>query len=57
MRKLVYECAKGSATVKTVSYAQAQDLQAGGWKVNEVLETIPEPLNISPKQAETRVKI
>ena len=57
MRKLVYECAKGSATVKTVSYTQAQDLQAGGWKVNEVLETIPEPLNISPKQAETRVKI
>lgn len=57
MRKLVYECAKGSAIVKTVSYAQAQDLQAGGWKVNEVLETIPEPLNISPKQAETRVKI
>ena len=57
MRKLVYECAKGSATVKTVSYAQAQDLQAGGWKVTEVLETIPEPLFVAPKQADARVEI
>lgn len=57
MRRLVYECAKGSATVKTVSYAQASDLKMGGWNVTEVLETIPEPVNVAPKQAETRVKI
>ena len=57
MRKLVYECVKGSATVKTVSLAQANDLRMGGWNVTEVLETIPEPLFADPKQLTARVKI
>jgi hypothetical protein len=57
MRKLVYECVKGSATVKTVSLAQANDLRMGGWNVTEVLETIPEPLFADPKQLAARVKI
>lgn len=57
MRRLVYECAKGSATVKTVSFAQASDLKMGGWNVTEVLETIPEPTNVTPKQRAVCVKI
>jgi hypothetical protein len=57
MRRLVYECAKGSATVKTVSFTQASDLKMGGWNVTEVLETIPEPTSVAPKQKAARVKI
>lgn len=57
MRKLVYECVKDSSTIKTTSLAQANDLRLGGWNVTEVLETIPEPLFVAPKQKALRIKI
>ena len=57
MRKLVYVCEKENATVKTVSLAQADDLRAGGWNVKSVLETIPEPLYVAPKQMAGRKEI
>jgi len=57
MRKLVYVCEKENATVKTVSLAQADNLRAGGWNVKSVLETIPEPLYVAPKQMAGRKDI
>ena len=58
MRKLVYVCTKGNSTVRTISFAQAEDLRMGGWNVTEILEDVPNPANIAPKQFSLfRVKI
>ena len=57
MRKLVYECKKDNAVVRTVSFAQAEDLRVGGWNVTETLETIPEKTPMTAKQAASRIKI
>jgi len=57
MRKLVYECKKDNAVVRTVNFAQAEDLRVGGWNVTETLETIPEKTHMTAKQAASRIKI
>ena len=57
MRKLVYRCTKGNATIETASYAQAEDLRSGGWSVNETFETIPEEIHLTAKQDAMRIKI
>lgn len=57
MRKLVYECKKDNATIKTTSMVEALNLQMGGWNITEVLETIPEKVSADPKQMARRVVI
>lgn len=43
MRKLTYVGTKGTATVETASYAEANQLKEQGFKVETVLTNIPEP--------------
>ena len=57
MRKLVYECTKNGSVVKVTTMAQADELKLGGWKVEEVFETIPTEIRLTAKQAALRIKV